>query len=488
MSTKNAGNAKHAQGSVRNTGKSRSGAGASRSGSARGTGSRAEGAGRSANGSRGVDTGRSAQMRGTGNRPGSAAGTGRSGGSAGRSGRPGSVSSSADIRRTNGKKKLSAKKKAARRRKRTLLFAAEILILVVMLGFLYTVLKTENVERIKIDEERVVMEMNENVETNEVMKGYRNIAMFGVDSREGSLGKGTRSDTIIIASINLDTGDVKLVSVFRDTYMNLGNDSYNKCNAAYAKGGPEQAITMLNKNLDMNITDYITVGFEGLIEVIDALGGVEIDVKQSEIEHLNNYQISMVGREVGRDGDIVHYEATEGKDYTSVKQAGMQTLNGLQPTAYCRIRYIGNDFERAQRQRRVIAAVSEKAKHASVSELNDIVNGVMKNVSTSLDVKEILSVMSDLGNYSVVADDGFPFEQYRTTGRVGSKGSCVIPQDLASNVVELHKFLFDEDNYQISSEVEEFSKKVANDTGKYVNTAAEEFSKKDGDEVAEAGE
>ena len=296
MSTKNAGNAKHAQGSVRNTGKSRSGAGASRSGSARGTGSRAEGAGRSANGSRGVDTGRSAQMRGTGNRPGSAAGTGRSGGSAGRSGRPGSVSSSADIRRTNGKKKLSAKKKAARRRKRTLLFAAEILILVVMLGFLYTVLKTENVERIKIDEERVVMEMNENVETNEVMKGYRNIAMFGVDSREGSLGKGTRSDTIIIASINLDTGDVKLVSVFRDTYMNLGNDSYNKCNAAYAKGGPEQAITMLNKNLDMNITDYITVGFEGLIEVIDALGGVEIDVKQSEIEHLNNYQISKIGR------------------------------------------------------------------------------------------------------------------------------------------------------------------------------------------------
>lgn len=114
--------------------------------------------------------------------------------------------------------------------------------------------------------------MNENVENNEVMQGYRNIALFGVDSQEGSLGKGTRSDTIIIASINQDTGDVKLVSVFRDTYLNLGNDNYNKCNAAYAKGGPEQAIMMLNKNLDMNITDYVTVGFDGLIEVIDALG------------------------------------------------------------------------------------------------------------------------------------------------------------------------------------------------------------------------
>lgn len=383
---------------------------------------------------------------------------------------------------------MSAKKRAAKRRRRALLFGAEILILVIMLGFLYSVLKTEKVERIQIDEEKVVMEMNENVETNEVMKGYRNIALFGVDSREGSLGKGTRSDTIIIASINQDTGDVKLVSVFRDTYLNLGNDTYNKCNAAYAKGGPEQAITMLNKNLDMNITDYVTVGFDGLIEVIDALGGVEINVTEAEIRYLNDYQISMVGKEVSRVGDIVNYEATEGVDYTAVTHAGMQTLNGLQATAYCRIRYIGNDFQRAQRQRDVIAAVAEKAKRASVSELNDIANGVMGNVSTSLDIGEILDVMKDLGKYSIVANDGFPFEQYRATGRVGGKGSCVIPQDLATNVVELHKFLFDEDGYQISSEVEEFSKKVANDTGKYVNTSADEFTKKDSDDEVAASE
>ena len=383
-------------------------------------------------------------------------------------------------------KKMSAKKRAAKRRNRIILFGVEILILVGMLGFLYTVLKTEKVEKIQIDEERVVMEMNESVEENEVMKGYRNIALFGVDSRNGSLGKGTRSDTIIIASINQDTGDVKLISVFRDTYLNLGNDTYNKCNAAYAKGGPEQAITMLNKNLDMNITDYITVGFDGLIEVIDALGGVEINVTEAEIPYLNDYQISMVGREVGRVGDIVNYEATEGKDYTAVTHGGLQTLNGLQATAYCRIRYIGNDFQRAQRQRDVLIAASEKAKGASISELNNIVNGVMGNISTSLDVKEILNVMKDLGNYSIVANDGFPFEQYRATGRVGSKGSCVIPQDLAVNVAELHRFLFDENDYQISSEVDEFSKKVSSDTGKYVNTSADEFTKKEkeNDEVA----
>lgn len=371
---------------------------------------------------------------------------------------------------------MSAKKKAARRRRRTMLFVAEIIVLAVMLGFLYTVLKTEKVDKIKIDEESIVMDMNENVETNEVMKGYRNIALFGVDSREGSLGKGTRSDTIIIASINQDNGDVKLLSVFRDTYLNLGNDSYNKCNAAYAKGGPEQAITMLNRNLDMNITDYITVGFDGLIEVIDALGGVEINVTEAEIPHLNNYQISMVGKTT----DGKNFTAEAGKDYTPVTSAGLQNLNGLQATAYCRIRYIGNDFQRAQRQRDVITAISEKAKKANISKLNDVVNGVMDNVSTSLDVSEILGVLKDIGNYSIVANDGFPFEKYRTTGTVGSKGSCVIPQDLKKNVEELHAFLFNENDYQVSSEVEEYSKKVASDTGKYANTSAEEFSKKDG--------
>ncbi len=384
--------------------------------------------------------------------------------------------------KTSKSKKASAKKRAARRRRRTMLFAAEIVILVLMLGFLYTVLKTEKVDKIKIDEETIVMEMNEKVEENEVMKGYRNIALFGVDSREGSLGKGTRSDTIIIASINQDTGDVKLLSVFRDTYLNLGNDTYNKCNAAYAKGGPEQAITMLNKNLDMNITDYVTVGFDGLIEVIDALGGVDINVTEAEISHLNNYQISMVGTTT--DGKT--FTAVEGKDYTPVVHSGMQTLNGLQATAYCRIRYIGNDFQRAQRQRDVITAISEKAKKANVAKLNDVANGVMDNVSTSLDISEILGVLKDLGNYGIVGNDGFPFEKYRTTGTVGGKGSCVIPQDLEQNVKELHKFLFNENDYEVSSEVREFSGKIASDTGKYANTKAEEFAEKADQEDAVA--
>ena len=268
------------------------------------------------------------------------------------------------------KSSAAAARRAKKKQKRIILFIVEILVLAILVAVLYTVLKADNIQKIKVDEENIVTKVNENVENNESLKGYRNIALFGVDSREGDLGKGTRSDSIIIASINEETGEIKLCSVYRDTYLNLSNDSYNKCNSAYAKGGPEQAIIMLNMNLDLNITDYVTIGFDGLTDVIDALGGVYVDVSEAEIPHLNNYQISMVG--TTSDGQT--FTATEGKDYTAVTTAGYQKLNGLQATAYCRIRHVGNDFERAERQREVLAAVMDQAKKASVSDLNKILD------------------------------------------------------------------------------------------------------------------
>ena len=186
---------------------------------------------------------------------------------------------------------MSAKQRKAKKRKRIILFTVEIVALVVLLTALVSVLMITKMDKVKINPEDITF--NSEVEENKEMKGYRNIALFGVDSRTGKLGKGNRSDTIMIASINQDTGDVKLVSVYRDTYLNLGTDAYNKANAAYAQGGPEQAINMLNMNFDLNIQEYVTVGFDALIETIDALGGVEIDVHENEIKDLNNYQRSM---------------------------------------------------------------------------------------------------------------------------------------------------------------------------------------------------
>ena len=355
----------------------------------------------------------------------------------------------------------AAARRAKKKQKRIILFIVEILVLAILVAVLYTVLKADNIQKIKVDEENIVTKVNENVENNESLKGYRNIALFGVDSREGDLGKGTRSDSIIIASINEETGEIKLCSVYRDTYLNLSNDSYNKCNSAYAKGGPEQAIIMLNMNLDLNITDYVTIGFDGLTDVIDALGGVYVDVSEAEIPHLNNYQISMVG--TTSDGQT--FTATEGKDYTAVTTAGYQKLNGLQATAYCRIRHVGNDFERAERQREVLAAVMDQAKKASVSDLNKILDEVLPHVATSLDVDEMVGMLADVTKYNITGSDGFPFESNRATGKVGSKGSCVIPNNLAQNVVMLHEFLFDETDYTVSKEVQNYSDKIASDTG-----------------------
>ncbi len=341
------------------------------------------------------------------------------------------------------------------------LLIAEICMLVAAVVILYVVVTaTDEVERRPIDKGRIIINkevkqtQKKKKEEQKVSKGYHNIALFGVDARDGQLGRGTRSDTIIIASINLDTQEIKLVSVFRDTYLNLSNDTYNKCNAAYAQGGPEQAISMLNMNLDLDITDYVTVGFGGLIDSIDALGGIEMEIQDAEISHLNNYQLTMA-EELG-------------VDYTPVEHSGKQLLNGMQATAYCRIRYTkGDDFRRAERQRDVLTAMVEKAKEASVSSLKEMVTAILPEVETSLGVNDIVSVLGTVAGYNVVASDGFPFEDGRVGATVGSKGSCVIPVDLTDNVTALHELLYPGTEYQPSQQVHSISLEISALTMEY---------------------
>ena len=382
----------------------------------------------------------------------------RSYSSSGRRSSSSSRRTSGDGRRTSsGGRRSQSRKKKTNPTKRVILFSVEILALVVLALVLWAVGKQDAVQHITINESQIVENMNEGVEQNEVMQGYRNIALFGLDARDDDLKKGNRSDTIMIASINQDTDEVKLVSIYRDTYLNLSNDTYNKCNAAYAAGGPEQAILMLNMNLDMNITEYISINFNGLIELVDSLGGVQINVEEAEIEHLNNYQKSMFSTES---------RVVLSDDYTPVTKAGLQTLNGMQATAYCRIRATaGDDFRRAERQRTVLLACLDKAKSASFSQLETALDSVLPHVATNLDTAEILSVLQEVGNYTVTGTDGFPFEDTRATGRLGSKGSCVIPVDLETNVIALHNFLFEQEEYTPSEQVKSYSAKISSDTG-----------------------
>lgn len=361
----------------------------------------------------------------------------------------------------NETKKMSAQQHEAKKKRKMIIFAVEIVIILVMMVVLYLVMSKTDSEpkrtELKREDLGIAPEVDEAIE-NETspLRGYMNVALFGVDAETDSqLYRGSRSDSIMIASINMDTGDIKLVSVYRDTYLNIGNE-YRKCNAAYSFGGAEQAIETLNSNLDLNIEKFVTVGYRGLSGVIDSLGGVYIDVDSEELKHINNYQINIA-------------EALE-CEYTPVTETGYQLLNGLQATAYCRIRYTkGDDFKRTARQREVIKALEARAKEASLADLTKAFEACIDDIYTNFDNKDILDLLANVANYRIVDEGGFPDESLRTVGNIGAKGSCIVPLDLEANVVWLHNFLFDDADYKVTETVLENSKKINADTAQYVN-------------------
>ncbi len=352
------------------------------------------------------------------------------------------------------------------------IFLVEIIIIIAMLLVVWKVFETteaaEGPQRVEIKEEDIIInpEVQNSLENTLVgeeepkMKGYWNVAIFGVDAvKPEQLYKGSRSDTIIIASINMDTGDIKLMSVYRDTYLNKGNDKYGKCNAAYAANGAPQAMSMLNMNLDLAIQDFITVDYHAVKACVDGLGGVWIDVDKEELMHINNYQTSII-----QDTDIPKSE------YVEVKKSGYQLLNGLQAAAYCRIRYTkGSDYERAARQREVIKAMEEQAKKMDILELTELLPDVLEHVYTNIDETDIIELIKNINKYSVVDEDGFPREDLRVAETLGkAQGNCVVPMNLEKNVIWLHEFLFEEVDYQVSDTVKECSKRIEKDTAPYL--------------------
>ncbi|MBO5998806.1 MAG: LCP family protein [Lachnospiraceae bacterium] len=294
---------------------------------------------------------------------------------------------------------------------------------------------------------------NETTAGDPFMTGFTNIALFGVDSRDNELLSGNnRSDIIMIMSVNNLDGSCKLLSLYRDTYLHIGEDVYTKCNAAYAYGGPEQAVQMLNENLDLSITDFVTIGFGGLADLIDCVGGVTIDVAEDEVHGINDYESTMA-QELGR-------------EYVPISGPGRQTLTGLQAVAYCRIRYTaGDDFKRTQRQREVLMQTISKVKHASPQTVKDITEKVFKEVATSVTAAEAVPLALQLLRMDIKDTGGFPAEEYRTTGLVNGQ-DCIIPVTLEQNVVWLHSYLFGDTAYEVSDRVREISERIRSNTGR----------------------
>ena len=314
----------------------------------------------------------------------------------------------------------------------------------------YVTSKVDKMEVQKLDVNK--LEINKEVEHK---TGYLNVALFGVDSREASLGKGTRSDTIMIASLNQETGEVKISSVYRDTILQQSDGTYNKANAAYSFGGVEEAVALLNKNLDLNIEHYVAVNFNAMIDVIDTLGGLDIELTEEEVKYTNMYcdeTAVVTGRPFEED----------------LVGAGVHHLDGVQATSFCRIRYTkGDDFKRTERQRFVIEKIVEKLQAANLATINKIADDVFAEVGTNFTLPEILSYAKDFKKYTLGETTGFPFN--KSTGTLSGIGSSVLPTDLAGDVQQLHQFFFGDDGYTPSDVVLSIDagvKKKATDVGK----------------------
>lgn len=349
----------------------------------------------------------------------------------------------------------SEQKKKNKQRNKIILIVVELIVLVVLAVALYGISKLNKIQR---DDTFVPdeVEVNEDIqsETIEAMDNFETIAVFGLDNRSnGKLSSGN-SDVVIVVTIDNETKEVKMCSVYRDTYLDIGGGKFRKANSAFSSGGAQAAISMLNKNLDLNITDYVTVDFNAVVECIDLIGGIELTITDEEAHLMTGYM-----KEINK---------LTGHSSVVPESGGTYLLDGVQATAYARIRYTaGDDYKRTERQRDVIIKMAEKAQKSDLATINKVIDTVFGDIATSYSNAELIALAAQVFDYEITGSAGFPFTKNTIT--LGSKGSVVAPCTLESNVIELHKFLYGNEEYVPSSTVKANSMKIESDTGYGVN-------------------
>ncbi len=295
--------------------------------------------------------------------------------------------------------------------------------------------------------------------------GYRNIILLGVDTRDMSTTEGTRTDAIMIASINDVTKGVTLTSVYRDTLLKMGDtDSYEKATHAHAYGGPEMTITMLDQAFDIDAKEYILFNFKAVADVVDAVGGITVDVKEREVKELNH-----ITKDTARHLGLTDYQLAEGP--------GEQTLTGVQAVAYGRIRKgVGDDYARTGRMRDVVEILLKKVRGMSVSEINDLLSLVLPQIKTNLTNNQILSLAADINAYEIQDSIGFPYQKYAT---MLEGASVVVPIDLEGDVIRWHQVVFGQKDFEISPEAKAISDHIKIAMGQRL-PASEESDGSDG--------
>lgn len=279
--------------------------------------------------------------------------------------------------------------------------------------------------------------------------GVENIALFGVDCRTADY-KGCRSDVMMVLSYDMKNNNVTVTSLVRDTYVEIEDHGFDKLNHAYAFGGPELAIQTINKTFDLNIEEYITVDFWAVEKIIDAIGGVQIDISPEELQYVNKYI------------NDLNSNSPDGSTTSTISSSGSHYLNGRQAVAYMRIRYVGDgDFERMQRQREVMEVALQGIKTISLPNMLGLVNDLFLTVKTNLAKGEIIDLVTK------VATKGIPtMEQYQLPKRDGGVGSMIngvyyfVPKDLLTDVTEYHGLIYSDQVYEPTDYLIELSDKL----------------------------
>lgn len=329
-----------------------------------------------------------------------------------------------------------------------------VLILVLGIGGLIaaglTVVKStlDNVGRIELDPELIGIDPQVDAE----LSNYRNIALLGIDARDMSSDEGVRSDAIIVASINKETSEIKMFSVYRDTLLDIGDDvGLDKVTHAYYYGGPTKVLYSINKNLDLNVKEVVVVNWKAVADTVDALGGIDVEIQDSEINEMNKYIKDT-------------YENIGGSD-KQIKEAGMQTLNGNQAVTYARIRKdaLTGDYRRNERMKIVVKAAFDKAKQMDVKTLKKISNEILPEIKTNMSTSDMLGMLLKLNSYSMTDSVGWPYE-VRGWSNGGWYGP---PVTLSSNVIKLHEEFFAQQDYVPTENVQSISERISATTGYY---------------------
>ena len=371
------------------------------------------------------------------------------------------------------KKNYKKSRKYKKMRRRKIIFGIEITVLLILSGFLFVYswinrsMDKMNQDTLDSSQIQINSEVKANTDLSQ-MSGTQVIALVGVDARgvKGSeLAESMNSDTIILCCIDHDKQEIRMVSIMRDTWMNMAKytDEYyefDKANSAYNRGGPESMLSMLNTNLDFALTDYVTVNFKALADAIDVLGGLDIEMTNAECVHANNYNRE-VSEAQGVEYEAIPYDEDLGDDYSEVRH-----VSGALATSYARIRYGGgDDAKRTSRQRIVINLMVQKLKQ-NPTKIPEILDKVMGNVSTSLTKNEILELGMHAVTYTMGTSYAYPFQLCYGENVVNALGEdVVITVTLDFNVRELHEYLYPGLSYEPSAAVTEYSDYIARKSG-----------------------